>query len=514
MDQPNAGPTNTRAWKTSPDMRPVACTRELALRFALKPTRTYILAIGLFGSLHSAGQSAWPLDSLLSTWPYEQRFQDQRGKQKTPPPPDTESLLADLKVAAPALPIFHDTLVDAYVARYTGASRDQFRAMLGQAAEYMPMVEAVLAEAGLPAELRFLPYALSAFNPQAATRSGQAGIWMLTYPAALRHGLDVSATRDERRDPVRSTQAAAMLLKEMHQRHGDWPTTVLAFACGPANLTRARQRSGSGDDPRMIAPHLSNGLREMPARIVAFTWLAMHAERLDLDPLIIRITEANDTVRFDSTLQIAALNRVVGTRPARFRAINPTLTGDLVPAGTPFLLPRSEAQRFGDLAFVVLEAQSTRPRQPVAEVRKEEEPIDKLPDGREATLYRIAEGDCLNCIAERFGVDTEEIKAWNELGDAPLELGNTLILYLPRTERLRYESDTVRVATPVPQAVRKQPKEAPVEDAEFIWYTVRSGDSLYLIAKKYPGISSDDLMRHNGIGADIRPGQKIKIPKR
>ena len=468
----------------------------------------------MLAGLHAAAQNAWPVDSLLNTWPIQQRLAEQRSKAKPGSIPDTDRLYEQLKRETPALPVFVDSLVDRLVKTFATERREHFRVVLGAAEAHLPMIERELARHGLPNELKYLPFALSAFNPQATSNSGEAGLWMLTYPVALKHGLTITATIDERRDPHKCTVAAMRWLQDLHGRYGDWPTSVMAFACGPANLTRARQRSGTDRDTRMLYQHFSTGHRSVLPRLMAFTFLAVHAEKSELEPLVFRITEANDTVRFDSTLQIAALNRVVGTRPARFRAINPTLTGSVVPAGTPFLLPRSEAQRFGDLAFVVLEAQSTRPRQPVAEVRKEEEPIDKLPDGREATLYRIAEGDCLNCIAERFGVRPEDIVTWNELGDAPLELGNTLILYLPRSERLRYESDTVRVVTPVPQAVRHQPKEAPVEDAEFIWYTVRSGDSLYLIAKKYPGVSSDDLMRHNGIGADIRPGQKIKIPKR
>ncbi len=459
------------------------------------------------------GQDAWPVDSLLTTWPIQQRFQEPRVRPGLGAH-GTDGLYTALQRAAPALPVFADDLVDRSVTLFSGPRRDHFRVVLGAAEAHMPMIERELARHGLPNELKYLPFALSAFNPQAASNNGEAGLWMLTYPVAMKHGLEISTTIDERRDPLKSTVAAMRHLQDLHARYGDWPTAVIAFTCGPANLTRARQRSGIDMDPRLLYPHFSPGHRAVLPRLMAFTYLAMHAEQSDLEPLVYRITEPNDTVRFDSTLQIEALIRVVGTRPGRFQAINPTLTGGVVPAGQTFLLPRSEAQRFGDLAFVVLEAQNTRPRQPVAEVRKEEEPSDKLPDGREATLYRIAEGDCLGCIADRFGVGLSELKNWNELKSDDIELGNTLIVYLPRMERLRYESDTVRVATPTPEAVRSRPQEALSEDPEYMWYTVRAGDSLYLIAKKYPGISSDDLMRHNGIGADIRPGQKIKIPKR
>lgn len=481
----------------------------------MRATRSHITLLLLLAGLPCAqAQDAWPVDSLLNTWPLHVHMQEQRTKPKVGTVPDTEQLYQQLKRETPALPVFADEEVDRTIALFATLRREHFRAVLTAAKEHLPMIERELARHGLPNELKYLPFGLSAYNPQAAGNSGEAGLWMLTYPVALKQGLTVSATLDERRDPSKSTEAAMRWLQDLHGHYGDWPTALMAFTCGPANLTRARLRSGSDRDPRLLYPHFSPAHRSILPRLMAFTYLAMNAEQLDLAPLPIRITEPNDTVRFDSTLQINALTRVVGTRPSRFRAINPTFIGGVVPAGVPFLLPRSEAQRFPDLAFVVLEAQSTRPRQAATELRKEEEPIDKLPDGREATLYRITEGDCINCIAERFGVKAEDITAWNELSDAPLELGNTLIIYLPRAERLRYEGDTVNVATLPPEIPRNKVKDTPMEDPEFITYTVRSGDSLFLIAKKYPGVSADDLMRHNRIGADIRPGQKIKIPKR
>ena len=67
-------------------------------------------------------------------------------------------------------------------------------------------------------------------------------------------------------------------------------------------------------------------------------------------------------------------------------------------------------------------------------------------------------------------------------------------------------------ANEVPEAPAPAPAPEGAKEGAFTWYTVRSGDSLYLIAKRHPGVSSEQLMKFNGIGADIRPGQRIKIP--
>lgn len=447
-------------------------------------------------------------------------MEELHGKSKPGDMPDTDGLYTELKKSCPALPILSDTLVDSYIRLFSGIRRDHFRALLAASGKYLPMIERELALHGLPNELKYLPMAMSAMNPQATSNTGEAGLWMLTYPAALRYGLRVSTTVDERRDPSKSTAAALRYLQDLHVQYSDWPTAVIAFACGPANLTRARQRSGSNKDPRMLYPQFAAGQRHTLPRLIAFTFLARHAEEAEIEPLNFRAPEASDTIRFDSTLVITALTKVMGTRPTRFAALNPTLCGGVVPAGIPFLLPRSEAARFNDLAFVVLEAQSTRPRRPEARAAAPDT-VERLPDGREAILYRIEEGDRLGSIAARFKVELPELRTWNELSGDSIELGNTLVIYLPKVERLRYEGtvsatkadSTLAPLRAEPPRVQTRPSTPAALNTEYTWYTIKSGDSLYLIAKRHAGISADDLMRYNGINASIRPGQRIKIPK-
>jgi membrane-bound lytic murein transglycosylase D len=470
--------------------------------------RHSLVPLCLCGALTTLGQDTGPVDSLLTTWPIHQRINEPRAKPRPGSVPDTDTLYAQLKRATPALPVFVDELVDRYVQLFTHERRDHFRAMLGAAEPLLPMVEEALARHDMPPELKYVPFALSAFNPQAGDKYGRAGLWMLTYPVAVRYGLELTPLIDERRDPRKSTEAALRHLQDLHERYGDWPTAVMAFCAGPANITRAVKRGAPDLAPRQLYPGFDAGQVPVLPRLMAFTFLALNAQTAGLEPLVFRSHEPNDTVRYDSTLRIGAITAVVGTRPTRFTALNPTLVGGVVPAGRPFLLPRSEAARFQELAFVVLEAQNTVPRKP-AEHTERPDSLDRLPDGREAILYRIREGEDLPAIAQRFGVGVEEVRGWNDL---------KLVIYVPPPERIKYESDTT-AARPDTVALPKVPPVRPSAPAPAgrtgpEWYVVKKGDSLYLIAKRYRGISADDLMRYNGIGANIRPGQRIKIPPR
>jgi membrane-bound lytic murein transglycosylase D len=475
-----------------------------------------LLSTATFGLM---ARSTWPVDSLLTTWPIDQRIQDARPKAKAGQMPETDDIYPGLKRVAPAFPVFADSLVDRYVQEFGGARREHFRAMLGVAAKHWPFIENELDRAGMPPELKYMPLALSAMNTQCASNTGEAGLWMLTWPVALRHGLVVTGTVDERRDPQKATVAALRHLKELYERHGDWPTAVTAFACGPANVTRMLQDAGGSSTVRDLYRRMSESHRDVLPRLMAFTYLAAEADRLGIEAWSFRNLEPSDTLRHDSALRVDAITRVIGTRPSRFRALNPTLVGPVIQPGMAFVLPRSDAERFTELAFVVLEAQASKTRVAGGRTQESTGTVERLEDGREAILYRITAEDCINCIADRFGISTEEIKTWNEMQDSALEPGNTLVLFVQPDVRLRYEADTPGIkivgtdTVVTPSRSDSLSTKVKVQE-DFTWYTVRSGESLYLIAKRHLGVSADDLMRYNGIGADIRPGQRIKIPNR
>lgn len=470
--------------------------------------RWHISGLLSMGSALLLAQGTAVVDSLLATWPVQQRMQDVRSKVQPAEweTVDTDALYVDIKHCCPALPVFHDERVDHFVNLFAGPRRDAFRALLGMAHVQEAMLEKELARRGLPNELKYLPMALSAMNPQATSATGGAGLWMLPWPVAMRYGLLVTPEVDERHDPAKSTEAALHYLEDLQGRDGDRHTTVLAFCVGPANVERALKRTGGDADPRLLYRQFGEAQQDILPMLMAFVYLSENDRALGIQALSFRHREAVDVVQADSAMRFHAMAHVMEIPEARLRALNPSLIGEGVPAGRPFNLPRGDADRFQELAYVIYEAQRSRPRVPVP-LAQEPETVEKLADGREAILYRIDEGDCIGCIADRFQVRVSEIKEWNELSSDQIDVGNTLMLYVSPEQRAKYEADTE-------PAESARTRNVATTDMDHSWYTVRSGDSLYMIAKKYPGVSADDLMRLNRISADIRPGQRIKIPRR
>lgn len=469
---------------------------------------------------HTAlAQSTWRVDSLLTTWPVRLAVEEARHEARPGVirAVDTRDLYSQLQKAAPGIPVFADSTVERYVNLYGEPRRDEFRALLGAAQHYFPLIEGALAEQGLPRELKYLPMALSAMNTLAGSPSGEAGLWMLNYPVALRYGLNVTAERDERRDPHLATRAAARYLKDLRAQYADPGLALMAFACGPANVARAQGRTNNSHDLRTLYPHCTEGQRDVLPMLMAFIHLSTHARDLGIAPIEVIPFEAADSVRVESELHFAAIGTVMGLPLPRLRAMNPLLCSDRVPPLESLRLPRGERDRFVQLTDSIVRVQQQLHQAPVPPFSgmAAAAPV-RTADGREAIHYRVRSGDYLGRIAMRFGVRVSQIKAWNKLRSDRISAGDRLLIYVPASQRARYERHTSAPADEptnrtVP-AVNGANADRPTPVADFTWYTVQAGDSLYAIARRYPGVEARDLMKVNGITADIKPGQKLKIP--
>lgn len=452
----------------------------------------------------------------MTTWPVRLAVEEAR-HASTPGvirAVDTRDLHAQLQRAVPGIPVFADSNVVRYVNLYGEPRREEFRALLGAAQHYFPLIEGELARQGLPKDLKYLPMAMSAMNTLGGSPSGEAGLWMLNYPVAQRYGLNVSSERDERRDARLATMTAVRYLKDLHTRYKDWSLTIMAFTCGPANVARAQGRTNSSTDYRTLYPHFTEGQRDVLPLLMACIHLSAHAKELGIVPLDVAPMEATDSLRTESELRFAAVATTLGMPLARLRAINPVFCSDRVPAYETFRLPRGEREHFTQLLDSIQRVQQQLREAPVVASAVA---IERTADGREAIHYRVRSGDYLGRIAMRFGVKVSQIKSWNKLRNDRISAGDKLVIYVPSSQRARYERHTGKADDDEP-VNRTAPKatgttsHANVPVASFTWYTVQAGDSLYAIARRYPGVEAKDLMKVNGISANIKPGQKLKIP--
>ncbi|MEZ4807740.1 MAG: LysM peptidoglycan-binding domain-containing protein [Flavobacteriales bacterium] len=445
----------------------------------------------------TSAQRTWPVDSLMRTWPV----------QALPPSAlsaghgvvravDSDHLYEKIQQDAAGFPVFADSAVIRYADLYGQPKREEFRVLLGMAQAYFPMIEKALRREGLPEQLKYLPMALSAMNTRAGSTTGEAGLWMLTYPVAVRYGLTVSAEVDERRNDVKSTMVAVRYLKDLHARYNDWQLAVMAFTCGPANVARAQDRTDGMSTYRLLYPYFDDAHREVLPTLMAFIHLTARAAELGITAVDVRPWGSVDTVLTEEAMPFPLVASVMEMSTEQLRHLNPVLCGDLIPAG-PFFLPAGTGQRFTRLSDSLEQASVAKALLPEAVPTVD---VDR------SIHYRVRSGDNLGAIAQKFHVTVSQLKSWNGLRSDRINAGRQLVIHV-RTK-------VPRTTVPDPDADSPTNSVVPRKDPTYGTrsYTVQSGDSLYSIAERFPGVSATDLMRVNGITAAIKPGQRIEIP--
>ena len=403
---------------------------------------------------------------------------------------------------------------------YAERKRDLVRYMLGMADFYFPIIEEVLDRHGLPLELKYLAVVESALNPVALSRLGASGLWQFMLPTGKSYGLEINSLIDERRDPKRATEAACSYFKDMYAIYGDWNLVMAAYNCGPGNVNKAIRRAGGKRDFWAIFPYLPRETRSYVPLFIAASYIMNYYCDHNLCPLQTSLPLATDTVMVNQALHLQQVSEVLQLDLATLRALNPQYRRDIIPGNTrPSALKLPAAATY---AFVGQEdtIYKHRMEEYLANIPiHNEEAQNSKATTRERITHVVLQGENLYTIANRYGVTAKDIRKWNGLGSNRVAKGKRLKLYVDNggiafaaakpttsTTKSTASSSTAKTAITTKAATSTNGKE-------FIAYTVKSGDSLYSIAKKYPGVSTKDLQQANGLkGSDIRPGQVLKIP--
>lgn len=444
----------------------------------------------------AVAQPDGPLDSLLTTWPAQVALAH-IGDPKVVSwvPLDTSLSRARMKSFGAELPMFQDEAVADAILLFGGPRRNHTELLFGIAAPWNGLMEAELRDAGLSTDLKYVPLALSAMNMGATSGHGEAGPWMLTFPVALRYGLVVNDTIDQRHDMVLSTIVAVRYMKDLSARFGK-EDALLALLCGPANLVRAKAHAGQARGIAQLYPFVDAAERDRIPAFMALRYLARYADVLGIHPVELEPADT-DTLRTRGPVRTDAFARVMGIEPRVLSALNPMFVGRDLPANAVVRVPGGGAHRYAALADSIAHASTV--------------PVVKDTGGTAEPLmvgYTVEPGDNLGGIAEEYGVTVAELKEWNALENDAIRAGAILRIRMsaPEVVALEREHDKAK-----PAQTEAKPKKIPQERPRV--YVVKRGDTLSAIAKHYPGVSVHDIMRRNHVGENIRAGQKLEIPK-
>ena len=296
---------------------------------------------------------AFELDSLLNHYmskAYLTEDNDCRMKDVNPVF-EKEVYIERLKRIPSVIELPYNDVVQKFIDRYSGRLRHSVSYMLGASNFYMPIFEEALETYGLPLELKYLPVIESALNPKAVSRVGATGLWQFMLTTGKQYGLNVNSLVDERRDPVKSSYAAAHYLSDLYKIYGDWNLVIAAYNCGPDNINKAIHRSKGVRDYWQIYPYLPKETRGYVPAFIAANYIMTYYCEHNICPMVTRLPAKTDTIMVSKNVHLEQVASVCNIDLEQLRALNPSYRRDIVPGLTalsPLRLPQTEVGKFID----------------------------------------------------------------------------------------------------------------------------------------------------------------------
>lgn len=424
---------------------------------------------------------------------------------------------------------FNETVRN-YIILYSEKMPTKMSSMLALSQYYFPIFEEIFDRYGLPKELKYMAVIESAFNPVAVSRAGAKGMWQFMYNTAKMYGLTINSFVDERLDPVKSADAAARYMRDAYRIFGDWNLAISSYNCGSGNVNKAMRRSGSREfwPVYNYLPRETRGY--VPAFVgamYAFTYYREHGLVPETDSMPVQV----DTFHIRRMLHFQQVSALTGVSVEMLKKLNPQYVHDIVPGTAKeeyvLRLPYQYTSKFIEnedsvYAYNAKEYFSPATLQNIAVSGSA---------SSQRIAYKVKSGDYLGRIASRYHVTVKQIMEWNHLRNTNLRVGQVLYIYgkfngpvaqssgasskssAASSSKGSASSDGATRASSKGSAATPPPADSAAEGTYTV-YVVKSGDSLYRISQDYPGVSADDIMKFNGIGTDIRPGMKLKIPKK
>jgi membrane-bound lytic murein transglycosylase D len=317
------------------------------------------------------------------------------------------------------VPIVIDSSVQSHIRYFNTSIRNRFEQWLVRLSRYRPLVENIFTEFHLPSDLVYLSLVESGFNPYAYSRAKATGPWQFMKGTAKLYGLRVDAYVDERRDPIKSTVAAARYLRDLYDLFGAWPLAMAAYNAGEGKVMRALQKARAESFTDISKTRLiRRETKEYVPRFMAATIIAKNPDRYGF-PQEASAPHQFEEVIVTRPLHFHAIANATGVPYAELRLLNPELRRDATPPG--------------DDAYLL--------KVPVGTKGKVEQLLDRIPTHKFPPLpksqfasadssrwYKVRVGDTLEKVSRRFRIPLKTLKTRNNLTGPTIRPGDFLVI--------------------------------------------------------------------------------------
>ncbi len=500
------------------------------------------------------------LDSMLSSWYVQNAFlldstelaEADTLKQTLP----DSIYIQRLQSMQSAVSLSYNNTVKNFISMYTLRKPSQVSVMLGLANYYFPIFEEALAKYGLPMELKYLPIIESALNPGANSSASAVGLWQFMYSTGKMYKLEISTFVDERRDPIKATDAAVRYLRDLYNMYNDWHLVIAAYNCGPGNVNKAIKRSGNARDYWKIYYRLPKETRGYVPAFIAANYVMNFYQNHNIYPKSPDFPIITDTLMVNDYLHFNQVSEIIGIPIEQIRTLNPQYRRDIIPASKdkPYslVLPQEEISAYLENESSIHDHRRNEffPNNQIVNPQNSyasQSPIDLK--GRDKVAYTVKSGDNLGLISAWFRVRVSDLSYWNNIRKSFIKVGQRLYVYVPEGQGEYYnkiakknfhekqsslkEKPTINSTKSLASNNTKKPEisttsvskneivdagNTSIENNKdgYIYYKVRRGDNFWSIAKKFPGISNYDIMKLNNIreANSLKVGQVLKISRK
>ena len=449
-------------------------------------------------------------DSLLSLYYIQKQFStdtdlniDLDSAKLTTDIPDSVFIYR-LKAMNSFIPLPYNDIVRNHIIFYTQKIPNKIDLILGMSAYYLPIFEEIIDQYDLPKELKVMAVIESALNPNACSRVNAKGLWQFMYRTALQYNLKINSFVDERLDPIASTHAACKYLKDSYTIFGDWSLAIASYNCGTGNVNKAIRRAGSRDFWK-IYPYLPKETRGYVPSFVAALYTLNYYKEHKIVPRPISMPAHVDTFLIHKPLHFGQISEVTGVSVEELQNLNPQYIKQIIPGspeGMVLNIPYQYTAAFVNNEDSIYSYKDSLYFNPIifntgSDKRSYTASATSARETGKTYTHIVRKGETLGGIAMKYGVKLSDLQKWNQTKSS-INIGQKLIVHGSSKGNDEFYSSTPTT-----------------KSGGYIYYTVKKGDTLWEIAKKFDGVTLNDILELNGLSKEskIFPGKKLKIKR-